>query len=53
MVRAVNDLYDSLAMLSKVESYRHLRKPPLVPAEQIKAELESPEARAWFKAALA
>lgn len=53
VIRALNELHYSLAMMTTAETYDDLLELPLVPAEQIKAELESPEAKAWFKAALA
>jgi len=53
VVKALHDLEQSFALMSGIESYAHLLSQPLVPWDEIRAELDPPECREWMKTALA
>jgi hypothetical protein len=53
VMKALRDLQDSFALLAGISSYDDLLEQPLVPWDEIRAELDTPECREWMKTALA
>lgn len=53
VINALRDLQNSFALLSGISSYDNLLEQPLVPWDEIRAELDTPECREWMKTALA
>ena len=53
VMNALRDLQDSFTLLAGIHSYGELLIQPLVPWDEIKAELDKPECREWMKTALA
>ena len=53
VMNALRDLQDSFTLLAGIHSYGELLNQPLVPWDEIRAELDAPECREWMKTALA
>jgi hypothetical protein len=53
VMKALNNLQNSYTFMATIQSYQHLLNQPLVPWEDIRAELEKSESREWMKTALA
>jgi hypothetical protein len=53
IVKALGDLERSFVLMRGIQSYDDLMRQPLVPWDEIRAELERPESREWMKTALA
>ncbi|MGA9762642.1 MAG: hypothetical protein WBQ14_09480 [Gaiellaceae bacterium] len=53
VAKALRHLQDSFVLLTGISSYDDLLNQPLVPWDEIRAELDTPECREWMKTALA